>query len=155
MYLSESIVWPSDATALRQMCLQVLAHQAPQLGAYQNELNQTEYEWIRRPEVGMVMVHGRTEASGTPFAVGETTVSRCVLRLASGETGFGYVLGRDKLQAELIALADAHLQTEQQDYWMAHMMEPLAQQWKQAQAEHSANVADSRVEFFTMVRGED
>ena len=103
MYLSESIVWPSDATALRQMCLQVLAHQAPQLLAYQNELNQTEYEWIRRPEVGMVMVHGRTEASGTPFAVGETTVSRCVLRLASGETGFGYVLGRDKLQAELIS----------------------------------------------------
>ena len=44
MYLSESIVWPSDATALRQMCLQVLAHQAPQLLAYQNELNQTEYE---------------------------------------------------------------------------------------------------------------
>ena len=86
---------------------------------------------------------------------GETTVSRCVLRLASGETGFGYVLGRDKLQAELIALADAHLQTAQQDHWMTHMMEPLAQQWKQAQAEHSANVADSRVDFFTMVRGED
>ena len=155
MYLSESIVWPSDATALRQMCLQVLAHQAPQLGVYQNELKLAEYEWIRHPEVGMVMVHGRTEASGTPFAVGETTVSRCVLRLASGETGFGYVLGRDKLQAELIALADAHLQTEQQDHWMAHMMEPLAQQWKHAQAEHSANVADSRVDFFTMVRGED
>ena len=155
MYLSESIVWPSDATALRQMCLQVLAHQAPQLGVYQNELRLAEFEWIRHPEVGMVMVHGRTEASGTPFAVGETTVSRCVLRLASGETGFGYVLGRDKLQAELIALADAHLQTEQQDHWMAHMMEPLAQQWKHAQAEHSANVADSRVDFFTMVRGED
>ena len=51
MYLSESIVWPSDATALRQMCLQVLAHQAPQLLAYQNELSLTEYEWIRRPDV--------------------------------------------------------------------------------------------------------
>ena len=155
MYLSENIVWPSDAIALRQMCLQVLAHQAPKLSAYQAELQQTDYEWIRRPEVGMVMVHGRTEGSGTPFAMGETTVSRCVLRLNSGETGFGYVLGRNKLQAELIALADAHLQTEQQAQWLEHMMKPLAQAWKQAQAEHSAKVASSRVDFFTMVRGED
>ena len=155
MYLSENIVWPSDATALRQMCLQVLAHQAPKLSAYQAELQQTDYEWIRRPEVGMVMVHGRTEGSGTPFAMGETTVSRCVLRLNSGETGFGYVLGRNKLQAELIALADAHLQNAQPSPWLSDLISALAQAQARRRAQKEADTAATKVEFFTLVRGEN
>lgn len=155
MYLSSDSVWPSEPQALRQFCLQVLAHQAHNLDGYAAQLGGQDYEWIRQPEIGMVMVHGRTEGSGTPFAVGETTVSRCVLRLDSGETGFGYVLGRNKQHATLVALADAHLQSSAQAHWLEHLLRPLVARWRTEQAEHAANVASSRVDFFTMVRGED
>lgn len=155
MYLSSSVQLPTEPQALRQFCLQVLAHQAVHLSEFESDLIAMQYEWIRQPEIGMVMVKGRTEGQGAPFALGETTVSRCVLRLQTGQTGFGYVLGRNKQQATWIALADAHLQTERQDYWLAHLIEPLAQQWRAQQQQQIQKVAASKVDFFTMVRGED
>ena len=53
------------------------------------------------------MLRGRIGGDGAPFNFGEATVSRCAVRLATGETGFGYVLGRDHEKARLIALCDA------------------------------------------------
>ena len=58
------------------------------------------------------MVRGRIGGDGAPFNVGEATVTRAAVRLASGEIGFGYVLGRDHEKARLIALCDALLQTD-------------------------------------------
>jgi alpha-D-ribose 1-methylphosphonate 5-triphosphate synthase subunit PhnG len=51
------------------------------------------FDWVRPPEVGSVMVRGRTGGTGAAFNLGEMTVTRCVLRLASGETGHAYVQG--------------------------------------------------------------
>jgi alpha-D-ribose 1-methylphosphonate 5-triphosphate synthase subunit PhnG len=33
-----------------------------------------DFEWLRRPEIGSVMVRGRTGGTGAPFNLGEMTV---------------------------------------------------------------------------------
>ena len=53
------------------------------------------HEDLREPENGLVMLRGRIGGDGAPFNLGEATVSRAAVRLATGEVGFGYVLGRD------------------------------------------------------------
>jgi phosphonate C-P lyase system protein PhnG len=68
------------------------------------------FDWVRPPEVGSVMVRGRTGGTGAAFNLGEMTVTRCVLRLASGETGHAYVQGRAKAKARQAALVDALMQ---------------------------------------------
>src|SRR5450631_3209567 len=65
---------------------------------------------VRGPETGLVMVRGRAGGSGSPFNLGEMTVTRCTVRLASGIAGHAYVAGRDERRAELAAVADAVLQ---------------------------------------------
>ena len=57
-----------------------------------------------------MMVRGRIGGDGAPFNLGEATVSRAAVRLATGEIGFGYALGRDRQKAQMIALCDALIQ---------------------------------------------
>src|SRR5215831_9556072 len=57
------------------------------------------HDAVRPAECGLVMVQGRIGGDGAPFNVGEATVSRAAVRLESGETGIGYVLGRDRDKA--------------------------------------------------------
>ena len=49
-----------------------------------------EHEDIRSPEAGLVMLRGRIAGSGSPFNIGEASVTRAAVRLASGETGYSY-----------------------------------------------------------------
>ena len=65
---------------------------------------------MRGPETGLVMVRGRAGGSGSPFNLGEMTVTRCTVQLGSGTAGHAYIAGRDERQAELAAVADALLQ---------------------------------------------
>ncbi len=58
------------------------------------------HEDLREPENGLVMVRGRIGGDGAPFNLGEATVSRAAVRLATGEVGFGYALGRDRRKAQ-------------------------------------------------------
>ncbi len=67
---------------------------------------------LREAEHGLVMVRGRIGGDGAPFNLGEATVSRAAVRLASGELGFGYTLGRDREKARMIALCDALVQSD-------------------------------------------
>src|SRR5690606_38664827 len=113
------------------------------------------HRYIRPAQIGMVMVRGRAGASGSPFNLGEMTVTRCVVQLADGRHGYSYVAGRSKAHAELAALADAHLQGEQQDYWMAQVIEPLRREQLAERAAKEAQSAATKVDFVTMVRGED
>ena len=55
-----------------------------------------DYVELRAAESGLVMVRGRIGGDGAPFNLGEATVTRATVRLASGEVGFAYVLGRDR-----------------------------------------------------------
>ena len=110
---------------------------------------------VRPPEIGMVMLRGRVGGTGNPFNLGEASVVRCAVRLGDGPLGVSYALGRDKRQAELAALVDALLQDPAQ-YDDVHrtVIAPLAQMQAQARDAKQGAAAGSKVEFFTLVRGE-
>ncbi|NWE28728.1 phosphonate C-P lyase system protein PhnG [Pseudomonas gingeri] len=145
-----------ETHAARQRWIGVLARaQDVELHAHEAALRDTDYQLIRAPEVGMTLVRGRMGGTGAPFNIGEMTVTRCVVRLADGRVGYSYLAGRDKQHAELAALADAHLQGSQQARWLGELIEPLAHAEAQRRAAKEADTAATKVEFFTLVRGEN
>jgi len=111
---------------------------------------------LRLPETGLVMMRGRIGGSGAPFNLGEATVSRAAVRLPSGATGFGHVLGRDRARARDAALLDA-LWSEgtHRDRLERDILAPLAARLAHDEARRAAEVAATRVDFFTLVRGDD
>lgn len=122
---------------------------------FEAALRDVDYQVIRAPEIGMALVRGRMGGTGAAFNLGEMTVTRCVLRLADGRTGYSYLAGRDKTHAELAALVDAHLQGPQQAHWLAELIEPLAQAQAERRSRENAETAATKVDFFTLVRGEN
>jgi len=116
-----------------------------------------DYAVIRPAEIGSVMVRGRAGGTGSPFAAGEMTVTRCVVQLETEHaTGHAYIAGRDKRHAETAAVLDALLQT---DAWRETVMEsvvlPVESALADARATRARKVAATKVDFFTMVRGEN
>lgn len=114
-----------------------------------------EHTFLRRPEVGAVMVQGRAGAVGAPFNLGEMSVTRCTVRLADGMVGHGHVQGRDKAHATRAALVDALMQTAQAEAVRAAVLEPLAAEEAARRLARAEKAAATKVEFFTLVRGED
>jgi len=112
------------------------------------------FDWLRRPEIGTVMVQGRTGATGAPFNVGEMTVTRCALRLACGTVGHGYVQGRSKTAAEAAALVDALMQTSAATIIRAAVLDRIAAERDSTRRNRAEKAAATKVDFFTMVRGE-
>ena len=70
------------------------------------------FTWLRAPEFGAVMVRGRAGGTGSAFNLGEMTVTRCTLRLDTGEVGHAYLPGREAAAAEAAALCDALMQSD-------------------------------------------
>lgn len=152
----ESTRQESSQIALRQRWIGILARaRFDELNRHQAALCDTDLQMIRAPEIGMTLVRGRMGGTGAAFNLGEMTVTRCVVRLADGRTGYSYLAGRDKRHAELAALADAHLQGPRQSWWLDELIEPLAQAQAMRRAQQDAETAATKVEFFTLVRGED
>ncbi|MEM7269065.1 MAG: phosphonate C-P lyase system protein PhnG [Pseudomonadota bacterium] len=114
-----------------------------------------EFEWLRTPEIGGVMTRGRMGATGAPFNLGEITVTRCSVRLQSGEVGHGYVQGRDKATSEIAAKVDALMQGANAARLRREVLDPIAEEMADARRTRSAKAAATKVDFFTMVRGED
>jgi alpha-D-ribose 1-methylphosphonate 5-triphosphate synthase subunit PhnG len=111
---------------------------------------------MRPPENGLVMLRGRIGGDGAPFNMGEATVSRAVIRLATGEIGFGYVLGHDRAKARLISLCDALLQNGTYGAILeSKVISPIRERIAAARDAVARQVAATKVEFFTLVRGED
>ena len=113
------------------------------------------HDMLRPPETGAVMVQGRTGGTGQPFNLGEMTVTRCVLRLASGAVGHAHVQGRDTAHATRAAVLDALMQTPEGSVLRASVLAPLQAEEAARRAATGARAATTRVEFFTLVRGED
>jgi alpha-D-ribose 1-methylphosphonate 5-triphosphate synthase subunit PhnG len=114
-----------------------------------------EFTWLRPPEIGSVMVRGRAGGTGAPFNLGEMTVTRCALRLATGQVGHAYVQGRRTADAEAAALVDALMQTPARAAVHRAVLAPLEAAQDAQRATRAAKAAATKVEFFTMVRGED
>lgn len=139
----------------RQHWMRVLARAGDQLLEYGDELRGCEHRFIRPAQVGMVMVRGRMGGSGAPFNLGEMTVTRCVVQLVDGRSGHSYVAGRSKRHAELAALADAHLQGADGEEWRRRIVDPLERQQAEQARSAAALTATTKVDFTTLVRGED
>jgi alpha-D-ribose 1-methylphosphonate 5-triphosphate synthase subunit PhnG len=101
------------------------------------------------------MVRGRTGATGAPFNLGEMTVTRCAVRLPTGEEGHAYVQGRDRDHALRAAVVDALLQTGAAPALRRDVIGPLDLAEQEARRDRAARAAATKVEFFTLVRGED
>src|SRR6516164_9211653 len=112
-------------------------------------------EELRPSESGLVMVRGRIGGDGAPFNLGEAAVTRAAVKLQTGETGFSYVLGRDAAKARLIALCDALMQSAAyRSLVERHVLAPIRTRVNATREHKQRQVAATRVEFFTLVRGE-
>ena len=145
-----------DNAAARRDALSVLSHaEAKALAAlWDTWQNRPVVQPIRGPETGLIMVRGRIGGGGAPFNLGEATVSRASVRIETGEIGHGYCLGRDTGKAELIAVLDALYQREPHNVEFA-ILRPLRDIAFAADSKRREETAATKVEFFTMVRGED
>ncbi|MGP9629586.1 MULTISPECIES: phosphonate C-P lyase system protein PhnG [unclassified Halomonas] len=121
---------------------------------------QVGHRCVRGPETGMVMVRGRMGGSGNAFNLGEMTLTRVSVALdddtpGGGDLGHGWVAGRSREHAELIALIDACARKAR---WARRideeLIEPLSQSLVDERTERSQVAAATRVDFFTMARGE-
>ena len=149
---------PEPATGARQAVMRELAAAEPgeieaALGALAPLPQHAE---LRKPEVGLVMLRGRIGGVGAPFNVGEATVTRAAVRLSTGEVGHSYVLGRVPGKARAAALIDAIWQTaEGRARVETCVLQPLLAAREQRAATAAARTAATKVDFFTLVRGED
>lgn len=117
--------------------------------------DQGSVEDLRRPETGLVMVRGRMGGDGAPFNFGEATVTRAVVRLESGEIGFAYQLGRDAQKARMAATIDALLQSPRHNREVEQALKPVELRLAGNRAVRERRTAATRVNFFTMVRGDN
>ncbi|MFT5421774.1 MAG: alpha-D-ribose 1-methylphosphonate 5-triphosphate synthase subunit PhnG [Candidatus Endobugula sp.] len=118
------------------------------------------YSLLKAPEVGMTMVRAKTGGTGQAFNMGEMTVTRTVIRLndinaQNDVIGFGYTAGRNTQKSELIAVIDACFQLSEYAASITKLLlQPLQQLRQQQKNQQTAQVNATKVNFFTMVRGE-
>lgn len=114
------------------------------------------YQPLRPAEIGMVMVRASVNGNGAPFNMGEATTTRCSVQMDSGEIGSAYILGRNKPHAELAAVIDGELQRGDWNQQITQqLLEPLANLEKGRQNKRQQKAAKTKVDFFTLLRGED
>ena len=138
--------------------MSLLAKAAPQdlEAAWTAIEDKPAWRWLRKPEIGLVMLRGRAGGSGQAFNLGEMSVTRCALVTDAGYSGHAYVAGSDSRHAELAALFDALLQDQDRQEGLDEtLLSSLRHERRAAEQRRAEAVASSKVEFFTMVRGED
>lgn len=145
-------------TATRQHWMSVLSHSKPEsLAAKMVALNiRADYETLRAPETGLVQLQGRMGGTGERFFAGDTTLTRAAVRLSNGTVGYSWVLGRDKAHAERCALIDALMQQPSHFQTLSEtLITPLEADRTARIAARQAEINASRVDFFTLVRGDN
>ena len=124
--------------------------------AWEGMLEHPEYRIVRGPETGLVMVRGRAGNTGQRFHLGEMTVTRCSVGLENGVMGHAWIAGIKPDHARLAALFDALMQIpERAEALKSTLVDPLRNARHAHLARRQAEVMPSRVDFFTLVRGDD
>ena len=119
-------------------------------------MDPVDYVELRAPETGLVMLRGRIGGDGAAFNLGEATVTRVAVQIASGEVGIAYVLGRDQKKARLSAVCDALWQSKRyRDALERCVLAPIRTRVDAERNRQRGQTAATRVDFFTLVRGED
>lgn len=114
-----------------------------------------DHSFLRSPEVGAVMVQGRAGGTGAPFNLGEMTVTRCSVQLAEGPVGHAWVQGRDARHATRAAIVDALMQTPQAAALGQSVLDVLQSEAQAKRHARAEKAAATKVDFFTLMRGED
>lgn len=153
-----------NAYTIRQAWMATLAtSDLQQLESLIQELDIPKYKFLRSPEIGLAMVRGRAGGTGEAFNLGEITITRCVIQMNPDQdrlgdqaiSGFGYVAGRSLRHAELAAVCDALLQ---HPHWYEQIdrkiIQPLRSTAQHQQEVKQQQTAATKVNFFTLLRGE-
>ena len=115
-----------------------------------------EFTSLRPAEIGMIMLKGKVNGDGNAFNMGEATITRCSVQFSSGVIGSSYILGRNKQHAELAAVVDAQLQQgEFNEQIVENVLLPLSILHEQKQTQYQSKAIKTKVDFFTLLRGED
>ncbi|CUR79934.1 phosphonate C-P lyase system protein PhnG [Achromobacter xylosoxidans] len=144
--------------AQRTAWMRVLALADPAMleGAFGSLGGLPPHQMLRPAQTGMAMVRARSGGTGARFNLSEMTVTRCAVSLDNGVVGIAYVQGRSLRHAEQAAVADALLQLpDWHDTVQAQLIQPLARERAERIERQARVAAQTKVEFFTMVRGED
>jgi alpha-D-ribose 1-methylphosphonate 5-triphosphate synthase subunit PhnG len=154
--LAVTVTQQDNQQAQRKAAMAVLAHvEAGEIAARLCAISVPAHQDLREGENGLVMLRGRIGGDGAPFNLGEATVVRAAVRLVSGEVGFGYTLGRDREKARLIALCDALAQSKDFGATVERdVIAPLREQLNVRRKQAAERTAATKVDFYTMVRGE-
>lgn len=123
--------------------------------AWEALTDKPEVHPVRGPETGLVMVRGRIGGGGDTFNLGEATVSRATIRLSTGEIGHGQLLGTDKERARLAAICDALSQRDGDKAVVETLLGRVTERLARDERRKAEETAATRVDFFTMVRGDD
>lgn len=110
---------------------------------------------VRGPETGLVMVRGRIGGGGNAFNLGEATVTRASIRLASGVIGHGQRLGTDHEAARLSAIIDALAEDGDGEGLCQTLLLTIERRLEAEAGRRDAETQATRVDFFTLVRGDD
>lgn len=144
-------------SAARRRSMELFAKATlPELqGAWEALAEKPEVSSVRGPETGLVMVRGRIGGGGAPFNLGEATVSRATVRLEDGLVGHGQALGTDLRKVRLAAIFDALMQRAVPAPVVTDLLEAVEARIAGEDGRKTRQAAATRVDFFTMVRGED
>ena len=111
---------------------------------------------VRPPQFGLVMVRGRVGAVGNAFNVGEALVTRASVQLKNGLIGHSYLLGSVRKKARLSAILDAAAQSpDALSVIQRTLVDPVSERLGREKIAQAAETAATKVDFFTLVRGED
>jgi alpha-D-ribose 1-methylphosphonate 5-triphosphate synthase subunit PhnG len=124
--------------------------------AWESLSDQPQYKIVRGPETGLVMVRARAGNSGERFNLGEMTVTRCTVNVGDGVMGHAFITGLNHEHARLAAVFDALLQLPGRGEVLRRtLISPLQKERQRHLARRKGEVQSSRVDFFTLVRGDE
>jgi alpha-D-ribose 1-methylphosphonate 5-triphosphate synthase subunit PhnG len=146
---------PATSNRRRAMGLLAKATRAELDTAWKALAGKPSFQVVRGPETGLVMVRGRIGGGGASFNLGEATVSRASIRLEDGTVGHGQSLGADGTKARLSAIFDALSQQRTHADAVEALLTAISARIADEDAAKIRQTAATRVDFFTMVRGED
>ena len=92
---------------------------------------------------------------GAAFNLGEATIARAAVEVDGVGVGFAYHLGRDTGRARQAAIVDALWQAPARRTEVETLLRPVRERIEAERAQAARQTAATRVNFFTLARGED